>query len=413
MPFALMNKFEDEAQADGSWASPPGLPPGLLDPSRGQNASQNYGVSRDIEAAAWLGDDRRGGAARKGGCRGVDLQDQEAIHQAGVIGLMDAWEESEQRPARPISKSNKIQSQGPSGWHSDYHGQGGHAPPWSGEHNAMWWQHGRNEKEAYELGGRQQKSYTGFPNAVLGNPVHVPVPTWSQGESLFHDGMGLAPREERQAEGWDPNCPQALQRLPAPRAPPGRFEDGQCRWHKSAETVGVISHDGHVFTKAAGPRRSRVSNRGEQVELGSLCMVFDASLRHGGVHRYCYEIMDGKLGPADGAGFVFDSKVRRNNIQRMRSVFLNQRGYICLRNHQHVTNLQVQLAPLTVGTTLHLVVDLDSLVARFNVSNAQGTIDGSADVSLEGLFEYGKGGGHLRSGFFCAVVTSSIAVRLH
>lgn len=188
--------------------------------------------------------------------------------------------------------------------------------------------------------------------------------------------------------------------------------DGRCRWHRSAETVGVISEDGHVFTKTAGPRRSRVSERGATVELASICMVFEASLRCGGVHRYCYDIMDGELGAADGVGFVFDSKVRRNNIQRMRSVFLNQRGRICLRNNGQVTKLQAQLPPLMVGVCLHLLVDLDSLIARFNVSNAEGVLCGSADVSLHGLSDIGLGASQLRSGFFCAVVTGSITIGL-
>ncbi|CAE8678661.1 unnamed protein product, partial [Polarella glacialis] len=193
-----------------------------------------------------------------------------------------------------------------------------------------------------------------------------------------------------------------------------------CRWHKSAETVGVISNDGHVFTKTAGPRRSRVSDRGARVELASICMVFDSSLRCGGVHRYCYQIMDGELGPADGAGFVFDSKVRRNNIQRMRSVFLNQRGRICLRNNQQVTKLEAQLPPLTVGVILTMTVDLDALMARFDISSPHGALLGSADVSLDGLFDAGslsnlggRAGIQLRSGFFCAVVTGNITVGIH
>mmetsp|Transcript_24534 Transcript_24534/g.54614 ORF Transcript_24534/g.54614 Transcript_24534/m.54614 type:complete len:355 (-) Transcript_24534:365-1429(-) len=185
-----------------------------------------------------------------------------------------------------------------------------------------------------------------------------------------------------------------------------------CRWHKSAETVGVLSDHGSVFTKAAGPRRSRRSDRGSLVELASICMVFDASLRCGGLHRYCYCIRAGELGAADGAGFVFDSKVRRNNIQRMRSVFLNQRGRICLRNNQHVTKLQARLPPLTVGVVLTLLIDLDALVATFYVSGAPGCPSGSASISLEGLLHLGLGLDQLRSGFFCAVVTGSVTVGL-
>lgn len=198
-------------------------------------------------------------------------------------------------------------------------------------------------------------------------------------------------------------------------APPGV----QCRWHKSAQTVGVISNDGHVFTKTAGPRRSRVSDRGARVELASICMVFDSSLRCGGVHRYCYTVLHGDLGAADGAGFVFDSKVRRNNIQRMRSVFLNQRGRICLRNNQHVTKLDAVLPPLTVGAILTLLINLDCLTARFDISSPQGALMGSADISLEQLFHPAvgmssrAGNPQLRSGFFCAVVTGSITIGIH
>lgn len=193
---------------------------------------------------------------------------------------------------------------------------------------------------------------------------------------------------------------------------------GKCRWHRSAETVGIISNNGHVFTKTAGPRRSRISDHGAKVELASICMVFDSSLRCGGLHRYCYQIMDGEMGAADGAGFVFDSKVRRNNIQKMRSVFLNQRGRICLRNNQQVTKLDVQLPRLTVGVNLTLIIDLDSMMAFFDISNSEGVPIGSASVNLESLFDQSMSFGagklsQLRSGFFCAVVTGSITVGIH
>eukprot|EP00440_Ansanella_granifera_P069581 gb/GFBE01075493.1/.p1 GENE.gb/GFBE01075493.1/~~gb/GFBE01075493.1/.p1 ORF type:complete len:361 (+),score=47.57 gb/GFBE01075493.1/:1-1083(+) len=255
---------------------------------------------------------------------------------------------------------------------------------------------------------------------------HVPLPSGYNAGSSLLDG-GDAQRSRRAApappgktqlqEVTVKACCDAL--AARARAAEEEKEFGKCRWHKSAETVGVISNDGHVFTKTAGPRRSRVSDRGARVELASICMVFDSSLRCGGVHRYCYQIMDGELGAADGAGFVFDSKVRRNNIQRMRSVFLNQRGRICLRNNQQVTKLEAQLPPLTVGVILTLLVDLDSLTARFDISNPHGALIGSADVSLEGLFDPGctmglsRVGSQLRSGFFCAVVTGSITIGIH
>merc|ERR1719412_2358773 len=106
-----------------------------------------------------------------------------------------------------------------------------------------------------------------------------------------------------------------------------------------------------------------MGNKGVSVAVSSICMVYDESLRCGGIHQYNYQILNGQVGAADGAGFVFDSKVRRNNIQRMRSVFLNQRGRICLRNNQQVTKLRAQLPPLTVGVCLTLLIDLDSMMA--------------------------------------------------
>lgn len=266
---------------------------------------------------------------------------------------------------------------------------------------------------------RQARESLGM-EALQGMPPERYAERWREMGNDSHDSHSpqhmrySAPEPPGQGPGPPQGSVEPQQKLMQQAYPPApaHWEDGQCRWHKSAETVGIISEDGHVFTKTAGPRRSRVNNRGSTVELASICMVFDASLRSGGVHRYCYEILDGELGAADGVGFVFDSKVRRNNIQRMRSVFLNQRGRICLRNNQQVTKLEVQLPPLTVGVCLHLLVDLDSLVARFNVGNGQGVIGGSADVSLEGLFDTGLTAGQLRSGFFCAVVTGSITVGL-
>jgi len=149
------------------------------------------------------------------------------------------------------------------------------------------------------------------------------------------------------------------------------------------------------------------------MELASICMVYDESLRCGGMHRYHYQILDGGLGAADGAGFVFDSQVRRNNIQRMRSVFLNRRGCICLRDHQRVQRLGARLPQLAAGMCLTLDIDLDSLQLQFVVFGSDGFVSGVAEVQLGELFDETKvANGELRSGFFCAVVTEDISVSL-
>jgi len=185
-----------------------------------------------------------------------------------------------------------------------------------------------------------------------------------------------------------------------------------CRWHKSAQTVGSVSEDGHVFSKVAGGQKVIMGNKGVPVAVSSICMVYDESLRCGGVHEYNYQILDGELGAADGAGFVFDSKVRRNNLQRMRSVFLNQKGCICRRNCERVEKLGQSLPPLEVGMSLIVQVDLDNMYLRFCVFNHTGHLAGMSDVSCEGLVA-GQGALKSNSGFFCAVVTKDISVSLN
>lgn len=210
----------------------------------------------------------------------------------------------------------------------------------------------------------------------------------------------------------DLNCWQTPCEEACPQACEESSDASPCRWHHSAHNVGVISDDGHVFTKAAGPTRNSGKARGKATELSTLCMVFDESIRCGGVHHYNYQILGGELRVADGAGFVFDSKVRRNNIQQMRSVFVNQRGHICMRNNKSVVKLQERVPPLHVGAFLTLNVDLDNLTVTFSICDEWGTVIGSVNVSLHVMLDGSFAPNKLRSGFFCAVVTGDISVSL-
>jgi hypothetical protein len=130
------------------------------------------------------------------------------------------------------------------------------------------------------------------------------------------------------------------------------------------------------------------------------------------MHRYQFNFMDGELGVADGAGFVFDTRVRHRPLPQMRAVFLNQRGYVCLRKGHKVSKLPVQLPRLAVGMQLVLLVNIDRLCARFDISDDAGVVKGSADITFEDLFD-DVPGERIRSGFFCALVTSGITVGLY
>mmetsp|Transcript_25530 Transcript_25530/g.59445 ORF Transcript_25530/g.59445 Transcript_25530/m.59445 type:complete len:361 (+) Transcript_25530:111-1193(+) len=183
------------------------------------------------------------------------------------------------------------------------------------------------------------------------------------------------------------------------------------KWHSSALVAGSVSEDGHIFARThAGPRKSHSNG----MTLSSLCMLFERSLRVGGVHTYRYSILEGCVGAADGVGFVFDSRIRRTNIQRMRSIFLNKHGQVCIRNFDSITKLPGSLPKLSAGTVVHMTVDLDAAAARFKMQDVNGTPCGTAELSFASLLpSILTLGLHHASGFFCAIVTGSITVSLH
>mmetsp|Transcript_38751 Transcript_38751/g.84555 ORF Transcript_38751/g.84555 Transcript_38751/m.84555 type:complete len:305 (-) Transcript_38751:18-932(-) len=184
------------------------------------------------------------------------------------------------------------------------------------------------------------------------------------------------------------------------------------KWHSSALSAGHLSEDGHVFAKArAGPRKSHSNG----MTLSSLCMLFERNLRAGGLHRYCYTIMEGSVGAADGVGFVLDTRIRRTNIQRMRSVFLNKHGQVCIRNLDSIMKLPGSLPKLAEGISVYLTVDLDRATASFKMDDPTGKNCGTADLSFASLLVDPVSGAQVAaaSGFFCAIVTGSITVSLH
>ncbi|CAE8678046.1 unnamed protein product [Polarella glacialis] len=188
------------------------------------------------------------------------------------------------------------------------------------------------------------------------------------------------------------------------------------KWHSSALSAGHLSEDGHIFSKThAGPRKNHASG----MTLSSLCMLFEENLRVGGVHQYHYSILEGSVGAADGVGFVFDARIRRTNIQRMRSVFLNKHGQVCVRNLDSITKLDCSLPKLSQGMSVVLTVDLDRAAACFQMYDPCGKFCGITDFSFASMISE-KGatagpGNHSslgRSGFFCAIVTGNISVSL-
>eukprot|EP00397_Hematodinium_sp_SG-2012_P032284 GEMP01034365.1.p1 GENE.GEMP01034365.1~~GEMP01034365.1.p1 ORF type:complete len:557 (+),score=131.46 GEMP01034365.1:259-1929(+) len=182
-------------------------------------------------------------------------------------------------------------------------------------------------------------------------------------------------------------------------------QSGSPQWHHSASSVGQVFEDGRVFVKKqAGQYKDHWSG----AQLPPLCILFERHLRIKGIHRCCFCIMEGNIGSADGVGFVFDTEIRRKNIQEVRSIFLNSHGQICQRNLSKVTKFSQHLPPFVIGCEIEIIINLNSWVVTFETRSHSQKARGEVKIST-------RGGGEMKlyeSGFFCAVVTQSVALRL-
>lgn len=341
-------------------------------------------------------------------------------HEKGGWHTSDIWSSFEgdkngAMPASHPSYSHGGKSRPADGW-SDGRGKGAqHGPPGS-------WQGQGQEVGLHGQGHPKGGKGCGAPEDWLcyqtGGPgwrgVRSDWPSYHQKGSGVYEGKGCGGYGDAKGgrQGLqDRERSRAIEKGSSKGSENGAWRTN--RWHKSAEMVGILQQDDHIFTKVAGPKHQRVHDSGVGYELSTICMVFDASLRCGGTHRYTFSFIEGELGPADGAGFVFDNRVRRRPLQQMRAVFMNLRGYVCLRRGGHVSRLPAQLPRLTLGKYLTLSVNLDWFSARFDISDEDGHVEGSCDVNLESIFSDVPGSEQTRSGFFGAVVTGNVTVGLY
>jgi len=181
-------------------------------------------------------------------------------------------------------------------------------------------------------------------------------------------------------------------------------------WHEMANHSGELSKDRHVFSKrTTGPPREHPKG----MTLSTLCILFESTFRQGGRHEYIYRIVEGTPGAADGVGFVFDTRIRRSNIQRMRSIFLNRHGRLCIRNNADILVHTDSLPKLCEGSVVFLTVDLDIGIADFRMQDGWGRHLGSQTMEFRRSMQDRGSRETLTSGFFCAIVTGKIVVSLH
>eukprot|EP00435_Cladocopium_sp_Y103_P053494 s1194_g17.t1 len=140
--------------------------------------------------------------------------------------------------------------------------------------------------------------------------------------------------------------PDQSQAQPEGQAPPfGMLHS----FHKEVRGFGLASSDLRQFTK------------GQDYE-GRLSVISGSEVQRGGVQRYLMQFSYGELTKADGIGFVFASRVPcAKNIQKIVSVFVNQRGRICMRVFGDILKAKKHVRALQVGDWIEMVIDLESL----------------------------------------------------
>lgn len=262
------------------------------------------------------------------------------------------------------------------------------------------------------------ETYPPWVTSAIQEPVQISRPPRKKSERMFNRAAGLGARAQNwgstrscssDAAPWEQSTAVSQKSNAAGALGPmcEKTTSHPAKWHPTALSAGVMSDAGHVLTKHK-PGARKWHDNGAQ--LSTLCMIFERDLRDGGYHEYVYTIMDGDVGAADGVGFVFDNKIRRNNIQKMRSVFLNRHGQICVRDQAQIWKLEDSLPGLARGTAVKFNIDLDSSEAQVVVV-PRGEQAHATTVNFGDVFEsYGEKAP--RSGFFAAVLTRAITVSL-
>lgn len=125
-------------------------------------------------------------------------------------------------------------------------------------------------------------------------------------------------------------------------------------FHQETKGMGMVRPDFRQFTKVGYE--------------GRLSVVSESQVHQDGLQRYLVQFTAGELSRADGVGFVFSQRLPcAKNIQRIVSIFVNQRGQICMRAFAEIERAEAYVKPLELGDCVEMAVDLSQQVCTFNV----------------------------------------------
>jgi len=213
----------------------------------------------------------------------------------------------------------------------------------------------------------------GYP----GHPFHMYSSQWP-----MYSPMGYPPvapagssaengREESSSSDWHP---ASIPELGA--GPPIGMSHS---FHQETRNMGSVTPDLRQFTKVGYE--------------GRLSVVSESQVHIDGVQRYLVQFSSGELSRADGVGFVFSPRLPcAKNIQRIVSIFVNQRGRICMRVFADIVRASAFVKPLECGDWVEMCIDLDNRMATFNVwpntSNGWPPVTGTPSSTAE--FPFGN-----------------------
>lgn len=185
----------------------------------------------------------------------------------------------------------------------------------------------------------------GFPNPYDmygGYGAMYPFPPYPQAVDEAA-GTAVAAQEDSAPSDWHP---PALGSGP----PVGALHS----FHQETRDMGQVSADFRTFTKVGYE--------------GRLSVVSESRVHTDGMHRYLVQFAGGELSRADGVGFVFSPRLPcAKNIQRIVSIFVNQRGRICMRVFADIVRASAYVKPLELGDWVEMAIDLDQQVVTFNI----------------------------------------------
>lgn len=208
-------------------------------------------------------------------------------------------------------------------------------------------------------------------------PLQMYSSQWPMYSSMGYPPVAAASSSAE--TGHEESSPSDWHPAPLPELGAGPPIGMSHSFHQETRNMGSVTPDLRQFTKVGYE--------------GRLSVVSESQVHIDGVQRYLVQFSSGELSRADGVGFVFSPRLPcAKNIQRIVSIFVNQRGRICMRVFADIVRASAFVKPLECGDWVEMCIDLDNRIATFNVwpSTSNGWPPATGTPSSTAEFPFGN-----------------------